>query len=151
MIFVGGLQASMEEEGTDRVHNMGFPGVQLDLIKALQAVGKPLVVVTVSGGPVAEPFLADPVSHTIAARYAVHTVTSNLCGGAFVHWFQVIYTTAVLVMMADTVCGRWTDCRRQRHTRHGYGSPTLDRMARASQKSSSVSIPHLGGPRSASP
>ena len=32
---------------------------------ALQAVGKPLVVVTVSGGPVAEPFLADPATtHT---------------------------------------------------------------------------------------
>ena len=65
VIFVGGLQANMEEEGTDRVSNMGHPGVQLELIKALQAAGKPLVVVTVSGGPVAEPFLADPATeHT---------------------------------------------------------------------------------------
>jgi len=65
VIFVGGLQANMEEEGTDRISNMGHPGVQLELIKALQAAGKPLVVVTVSGGPVAEPFLADPATeHT---------------------------------------------------------------------------------------
>ena len=43
VIFVGGLQANMEEEGTDRISNMGHPGVQLELIKALQAAGKPLV------------------------------------------------------------------------------------------------------------
>lgn len=45
---------------------MGHPGMQLDLIKALQAAGKPLVVVTVSGGPVAEPFLADPATERTA-------------------------------------------------------------------------------------
>jgi beta-glucosidase len=66
IIFVGGLQASMEEEGTDRVSDMGHPGVQLELIKALHAAGKPLVVVTVSGGPVAEPFLADPATANTA-------------------------------------------------------------------------------------
>ena len=66
VIFVGGLQANMEEEGTDRVSDMGHPGVQLDLIKALHAAGKPLVVVTVSGGPVAEPFLADPATENTA-------------------------------------------------------------------------------------
>jgi beta-glucosidase len=66
VIFVGGLQANMEEEGTDRVSDMGHPGVQLDLIKALHAAGKPLVVVTVSGGPVAEPFLADPGTQNTA-------------------------------------------------------------------------------------
>jgi beta-glucosidase len=67
VIFVGGLEASMEEEGTDRVSDIGHPGVQLDLIQALHtaAAGKPLVVVTVSGGPVAEPFLVDPsTQHT---------------------------------------------------------------------------------------
>lgn len=63
VVYVGGLQASMEEEGTDRVNNMGHPGVQLDLIKALHATAQaksppiPLAVVTVSGGPVAEPYL----------------------------------------------------------------------------------------------
>ena len=59
VIYVGGLQASMEEEGTDRVNDMGHPGVQLDLIKALHVAARaksppaPLTVVTVSGGPVA--------------------------------------------------------------------------------------------------
>jgi beta-glucosidase len=68
VIFVGGLQASMEEEGTDRVNDMGHPGVQLDLIKALHSAAQakssriPLVVVTVSGGPVAERYLGmDPM------------------------------------------------------------------------------------------
>ena len=67
VIFVGGLQASMEEEGTDRVNDMGHPGVQLDLIKALHSAAQaktpqaPLAVVTVSGGPVAEHYLGmDP-------------------------------------------------------------------------------------------
>jgi beta-glucosidase len=68
VVYVGGLQANMEEEGTDRVDHMGHPGVQMDLIKALHVAVKakatptPLVVVTVSGGPVAEPYLGmDPI------------------------------------------------------------------------------------------
>ena len=67
VVFVGGLQASMEEEDTDR-GDMGHPGVQLDLIKALHAAAQaksppvPLAVVTVAGGPVAEPYLGmDPL------------------------------------------------------------------------------------------
>ena len=40
VVFVGGLQANMEEEGTDRVNDMGHPGVQLDLIKALHAAAR---------------------------------------------------------------------------------------------------------------
>jgi hypothetical protein len=40
--------------------------VQLDLIKALHATGKPLAVVTVSGGPVVEPFLAGPATQNTA-------------------------------------------------------------------------------------
>ena len=48
----------MEEEGTDRVSSIGLPGLQMQLIRSLHAVGKPLVVVTIHGGPVSEPFLA---------------------------------------------------------------------------------------------
>ena len=59
VIFVGGLQANMEEEGTDRVGSIALPGKQLELIQAVHAVGKPLVAVTINGGPVAEPFLAN--------------------------------------------------------------------------------------------
>ena len=58
VIFVGGLEASMEEEGTDRINSIALPGDQMKVVEALQGVGKPMVVVTISGGPVAEPVLA---------------------------------------------------------------------------------------------
>ena len=49
----------MEEEGTDRLGSIALPGQQLALIKAVHAVGKPLVAITIHGGPVSEPFLAN--------------------------------------------------------------------------------------------
>lgn len=58
VVFVGGLQASLEEEGTDRVESIALPGSQLALIRALHAVGKPMAALTIHGGPVAEPLLA---------------------------------------------------------------------------------------------
>eukprot|EP00658_Telonema_sp_P-2_P027861 TRINITY_DN21452_c0_g1_i6.p1 TRINITY_DN21452_c0_g1~~TRINITY_DN21452_c0_g1_i6.p1 ORF type:complete len:658 (+),score=101.37 TRINITY_DN21452_c0_g1_i6:164-2137(+) len=58
VIWVGGLEASMEEEGTDRTDDIGLPGVQLALIKELQRVGKPMAAVVISGGPVSEPTMA---------------------------------------------------------------------------------------------
>mmetsp|Transcript_23235 Transcript_23235/g.69683 ORF Transcript_23235/g.69683 Transcript_23235/m.69683 type:complete len:734 (-) Transcript_23235:164-2365(-) len=57
VIFVGGLQPSMEEEDRDRTASIGLPGVQLKLIQLLQATGTPVAVVVVSGGPVVEPWL----------------------------------------------------------------------------------------------
>ena len=58
VIFVGGLQASLEEEGTDRMSSIALPGAQLALVLAVHAVGKPMVALTIHGGPVAEAFLA---------------------------------------------------------------------------------------------
>ena len=49
----------MEEEGTDRLGSIALPGKQLALIQAVHAVGKPLVAITIHGGPVSEPFLAN--------------------------------------------------------------------------------------------
>jgi hypothetical protein len=61
VIFVGGLQASMEEEDTDR-GDFALPGVQLALVQALHdataARATPVVAVIVSGGPVSEPWMA---------------------------------------------------------------------------------------------
>ena len=62
VIYVGGLEASMEEEGTDRIGSIGLPGVQLELIQALEGATRPrstpLVTVIVSGGPVVDPWMA---------------------------------------------------------------------------------------------
>lgn len=41
---------------------LSLVGAQLDLIKAVQATGKPTVVVFVSGKPVAEPWIAESES-----------------------------------------------------------------------------------------
>ena len=61
VVFVGGLQASMEEEDTDR-GSFELPGVQLELIQALHSAtaarATPVVAVIVSGGPVSEPWMA---------------------------------------------------------------------------------------------
>ena len=61
VIYVGGLEASMEEEDTDR-ESFALPGVQLQLIQALHEAtevrGTPVVAIIISGGPVSEPWMA---------------------------------------------------------------------------------------------
>ncbi|KAG6896619.1 hypothetical protein C0992_007087 [Termitomyces sp. T32_za158] len=51
VIFAGGIDNTVEREGGDRT-SIAWPGVQLDLIAALEAVGKPLVVLQFGGGQV---------------------------------------------------------------------------------------------------
>ena len=51
ILYVGGIDQSIESEGHDR-NTIDLPGQQLDLIKALEAVGKPLAVVLMGGGGV---------------------------------------------------------------------------------------------------
>ena len=71
VVFVGGLEASMEEEDTDR-GDFTLPGQQMTLVQALAAAsstqnrGVPLVVLVISGGPVSEPWLVSPAA--VAAR-----------------------------------------------------------------------------------
>ena len=61
VVYVGGLEASFEEEDTDR-GDYTLPGVQLQLIQGLHqataARGAPVAVVIISGGPVSEPWMA---------------------------------------------------------------------------------------------
>ena len=61
VVYVGGLEASFEEEDTDR-DDFALPGVQLqliqDLYRATAARGAPVAVVVISGGPVSEPWMA---------------------------------------------------------------------------------------------
>ncbi|KAG6896618.1 hypothetical protein C0992_007086 [Termitomyces sp. T32_za158] len=51
VIFAGGIDNAVEYEALDRT-SIAWPGVQLDLIAALEAVGKPLVVLQFGGGQV---------------------------------------------------------------------------------------------------
>ncbi|KAG5723402.1 putative exo-1,4-beta-xylosidase bxlB [Termitomyces sp. T112] len=51
VIFAGGIDDTVEHESGDRT-TIVWPGVQLDLIAALEAVGKPLVVLQFGGGQV---------------------------------------------------------------------------------------------------
>ena len=49
VVFAGGLDETVERESLDRL-NVTWPGNQLDLIKELAAVGKPLIVAQFGGG-----------------------------------------------------------------------------------------------------
>jgi beta-glucosidase len=72
IVYAGGLDAAMVEEDTDRTdsptqpNGLGLPGVQPKLLGELRKVaserGVPLIVLLVSGGPIAEPSLMVPSS-----------------------------------------------------------------------------------------
>ena len=49
VVFAGGLDETVERESLDRL-NVTWPGNQLDLVKELAAVGKPLIVAQFGGG-----------------------------------------------------------------------------------------------------
>lgn len=51
IVFAGGIDNTIEAEGQDRL-NLTWPGNQLDLIKQLSALKKPLVVLQMGGGQV---------------------------------------------------------------------------------------------------
>lgn len=51
IIFAGGIDNTVEAEGMDR-ENITWPGNQLELIKQLSSLGKPLVVLQMGGGQV---------------------------------------------------------------------------------------------------
>ena len=53
IVFVGGLDASFEEEDTDR-STLELPGGQMQLIELLMQLNKPLAILIVSGSPIAE-------------------------------------------------------------------------------------------------
>ncbi|RBP97272.1 glycosyl hydrolase [Bifidobacterium aemilianum] len=58
VLAVVGLDERSESEGLDR-STMAIPQVQTDLVNALKATGKPLVVVLVTGSPVELPWFDD--------------------------------------------------------------------------------------------
>lgn len=51
IVYLGGIDGSVENEGRDRT-SIVWPGNQLDLVKQLSQLGKPLVVVQFGGGQI---------------------------------------------------------------------------------------------------
>jgi beta-glucosidase len=78
VIYVGGLSPELEGEdlhvpydgfhGGDRTH-IELPQVQLDLIQALHATGKPVVFVNCSGAAVALPWVAEKIPAIVQVWY----------------------------------------------------------------------------------
>ncbi|KAI9249415.1 putative beta-glucosidase [Phascolomyces articulosus] len=54
-------------------NDLGLVGAQLDLVKAIQATGKPTVVVYITGKPTAEPWIKDNVNAIVNAFYPGET------------------------------------------------------------------------------
>ena len=68
VIYVGGITPSQEGEQNDRA-NIELPDVQEQLIKALQAIGKPVVMVNCSGSAIALPWESEQLSAILQAWY----------------------------------------------------------------------------------
>jgi beta-glucosidase len=68
IIFVGGITPSQEGEGHDR-SSIELPQVQEDLVRALHATGKPVVMVDGSGSAVALPWEAENLPAILQAWY----------------------------------------------------------------------------------
>ena len=68
IIYVGGISPALEGEQHDRT-SIELPQVQEDLVHALKATGKPLVMVNCSGSAIALPWEADNVPAILQAWY----------------------------------------------------------------------------------
>jgi beta-D-xylosidase 4 len=107
VLFVGGLEASLEEEDTDRA-DYALPGVQLQLIQALYAAtlrasaarAVPMAVLVVSGGPVSEPWLAGSAGAAVAA-----VGSAVPAGAAGLAWAWVSYFGQAGEGVADVLLG----------------------------------------------
>ncbi|KNZ75698.1 putative exo-1,4-beta-xylosidase bxlB, partial [Termitomyces sp. J132] len=76
VIFAGGIDGTVENEGQDRT-TIVWPGVQLDLIAALEAVGKPLVVLQFGGGQVDDSALKNNQTSSILMDHIVELSNSK--------------------------------------------------------------------------
>ena len=68
IIYVGGITPAQEGEGFDR-NSIELPQVQEDLVRALHATGKPMVMVNCSGAAVALPWEATNLPAILQAWY----------------------------------------------------------------------------------
>lgn len=65
-ILAVGESSNMSGEARSRA-DIGLPGVQLDLVKAVQATGTPVVAMLVSGRPMSIPWIADEIPAVVEA------------------------------------------------------------------------------------
>jgi beta-glucosidase len=68
VVYVGGITPAQEGEGFDR-DSIELPAEQADLVKALHATGKPVVMVNCSGSAVALPWEDEHLSAIVQAWY----------------------------------------------------------------------------------
>ena len=68
IIYVGGITPAQEGEGFDR-DSIELPEVQENLVQALQATGKPMVMVNCSGSAIALPWEAEHLPAILQAWY----------------------------------------------------------------------------------
>lgn len=68
IVAVTGITNNQEAEGFDRT-KIGLPDVQIGLLKALKALGKPIVEVYVNGGPISDPWSKAHVPAIVEAWY----------------------------------------------------------------------------------
>ncbi len=68
IIYVGGITPAQEGEGFDRI-SIELPEVQQQLIQALQATGKPVIMVNCSGSAIALPWEAEHLPAILEAWY----------------------------------------------------------------------------------
>ncbi len=66
VVLVVGEEFDMSGEGASR-SDIGLPGNQLDLVKAVHAAGKPVVVVLMNGRPLAIPWIAQKIPAILEA------------------------------------------------------------------------------------
>eukprot|EP01087_Luapelamoeba_hula_P009496 TRINITY_DN2451_c3_g1_i1.p1 TRINITY_DN2451_c3_g1~~TRINITY_DN2451_c3_g1_i1.p1 ORF type:complete len:900 (-),score=115.71 TRINITY_DN2451_c3_g1_i1:76-2727(-) len=68
IVFVAGINQTVEAEGHDR-DQITLPGMQNDLLKQLQTLKKPLIVVLMNGGAVAVQWIKDNANAIISMSY----------------------------------------------------------------------------------
>jgi beta-glucosidase len=82
IVAVLGERRDMSGEGHSRA-NIGLPGPQLDLLKALYATGKPLVLVLMNGRPLAIPWEAEHVPAVLVAWHLGTTAGTAIAEAVF--------------------------------------------------------------------
>jgi beta-glucosidase len=68
VIYIGGINSLLENEGGDRAR-IELPPVQMDLLEALHATGKPVVFVNCSGSAMAMPWATENLPAIVQAWY----------------------------------------------------------------------------------
>jgi len=95
VIYIGGLDGSIEGEGHDRI-DVGLPPIQLQLLKELMAVNKNMVVCLMHGGMVGLESISSDVTALVSmgypGRYAAASLAATLFGQTDHAWGKTTVT-----------------------------------------------------------